>query len=409
MTLPTLNADLIHCRDEAEWLSERRKRIQASEVSAVLGQSEWGSPLSVYMDKTAPPLLNATSERFTIGHELEQPIRNMYVRKFGGKLHNLPPYTIAASREHKFLGCTPDGLCEDASRSGVGLLEIKTASEFSRRDWQESIPLAYQIQVQASLAVLQLQWGVVAVLIGVGSIERYFVERNDKFIAAMLAAVEDFATCLELRTAPPVDGSEATAKALARLHPSDNGLATRLPGEFNRIVNRWQRVKSLIKRLDKAKGECDNQLKAALGENTFGVTESGQWVSWKSQTRKAYSVAESTSRVLRECKEPHRIEYADGSGETGIDYKVADRVQLPRRLKLKLLNQRGTCRHCGCRLTMATATWEHMVPLSVGGTNDESNLDLACRKCNEERGNDASLPVTVTQGAQHGIHRNCQS
>jgi predicted phage-related endonuclease len=393
MTIPNINADIIECSDRQTWLAERRKRIQASDASAILGQSAWGSPTSVYADKTAPALLESSTERQSIGLELEGPIASMYVRKFGGKVHPWKAHTIAVSREFPWLGCTPDLLLEDSTRPGVGLGEIKTASEFSRHEWEESAPLAYQIQVQASLLVLGLKWGAFAVLIGLRSVERLAFDRNDRFIDAMLPILQDFHTCLELRTPPECNGSAATTKALSRLHPADNGKAVHLPAGSDELIEKWKRADGLAKKLTDRADAIKNQLRAAIGDNTFGMTPGGAWVSWKSQTRKSFTVAESTSRVLRACKKPaDAIEFVNDEAN-GVDFKVADRVQLPKWLKAKLLNQSNRCCWCGATLTLATATWEHRVPLSKGGTNDENNLALACAKCNHERGDDATHPV----------------
>lgn len=307
------HAEIIDCGSEAARQAERRKRVHASDAAGVLGVSPWASLTSVYADKTLPAVLvnGSMSERFSIGLELEQPIRAMYVRKFGGKLHAWREWAIAVSRQHPWLGCTPDGFAEDKSRGGLGLLEIKTASEFSRDEWRDSIPVAYQIQVQACLAVTGLEWGVVAVLLGLSSIERYFVERNDAFIAAMLAVLRDFWTCVELRQPPAVDGSAATTRALARLHPDDNGLAINLPDNSDALLAKLRDVKSLAKRCDQQKSAIENELRQALGDNTYGVTPGGEWVSWRSQSRAAHKVAASTFRVLRECKQPKLIEFAD--------------------------------------------------------------------------------------------------
>lgn len=50
-----------------------------------------------------------------------------------------------------------------------------------------------------------------------------------------------------------------------------------------------------------------------------------------------------------------------------------------------LLAQDPHCRWCGTRLTKRTATLDHIVPLAVGGKNDQSNYCLACERCNEWR------------------------
>ena len=51
----------------------------------------------------------------------------------------------------------------------------------------------------------------------------------------------------------------------------------------------------------------------------------------------------------------------------------------------------GKCLFCRSKLVVSlngdtTATIEHILPLTHGGTNDLSNLALACVECNSEKG-----------------------
>lgn len=61
-----------------------------------------------------------------------------------------------------------------------------------------------------------------------------------------------------------------------------------------------------------------------------------------------------------------------------------------RRLKRKLFCGRMLARCCFCRrvLTFGTATIEHVIPLSAGGSWSISNLKLSCSPCNQERGDE---------------------
>lgn len=59
----------------------------------------------------------------------------------------------------------------------------------------------------------------------------------------------------------------------------------------------------------------------------------------------------------------------------------------------------GACAYC---LTMVTlddagtaATIDHLMPVSKGGTDDMSNLRLACRRCNEEKADAIGLDITT--------------
>ena len=55
-----------------------------------------------------------------------------------------------------------------------------------------------------------------------------------------------------------------------------------------------------------------------------------------------------------------------------------------------ILLERGVtkCHWCNEPLTLETSTIEHIVPLSRGGLDCMQNFTLACKVCNEARGND---------------------
>jgi len=61
--------------------------------------------------------------------------------------------------------------------------------------------------------------------------------------------------------------------------------------------------------------------------------------------------------------------------------------------KTKLLSKGAFCHWCKKPLTRATATLDHVIPLSRGGLNNDNNYVLACEPCNSERGN--SMPEVV--------------
>jgi 5-methylcytosine-specific restriction endonuclease McrA len=45
------------------------------------------------------------------------------------------------------------------------------------------------------------------------------------------------------------------------------------------------------------------------------------------------------------------------------------------------------CFYCGDPLTRKTGTRDHLQPSSRNGTNDASNIVLACKPCNASKGN----------------------
>ena len=59
------------------------------------------------------------------------------------------------------------------------------------------------------------------------------------------------------------------------------------------------------------------------------------------------------------------------------------------RLKREQIARRdgSYCCYCGCFLSPLDRTIEHYVPKSLGGSNLNHNLKIACKPCNQARGN----------------------
>lgn len=61
-----------------------------------------------------------------------------------------------------------------------------------------------------------------------------------------------------------------------------------------------------------------------------------------------------------------------------------------------------TCRYCGATAPEATLTIDHVTPVSLGGSDDPSNLVAACKDCNAGKASsspDATLIADVEQRA----------
>ena len=69
-----------------------------------------------------------------------------------------------------------------------------------------------------------------------------------------------------------------------------------------------------------------------------------------------------------------------------------------RHKKQKLIAVYGSyCWWCGKCLTEEEMTIEHLLPRSRGGSNSDENLRLACKSCNQSRGNSIFPPRWKTQ------------
>lgn len=92
-----------------------------------------------------------------------------------------------------------------------------------------------------------------------------------------------------------------------------------------------------------------------------------------------------------------KAERLDASDGAPLGWAEAKRRRWAKRTLMT--KQAGICALCGEQMRLAAgapdeATFDHIVPVSRGGTDKITNLQLACRRCNEARGN-TSLKESV--------------
>lgn len=164
--------------DTNEWLEERRKSVGASEVAAVMGMSQWATPLDVYkskkgVDRPFDPLIAL------LGHEAERTLSRWLV-ELSGLNPTLEAGFMARSVEYPFIHATPDRMWD-----GVPV-QIKTAHEFTSHKWDEGIPDEYRVQVQTEMLVTGAPRALVVVQIGARDVRAIWESRDDRFIAEHL-------------------------------------------------------------------------------------------------------------------------------------------------------------------------------------------------------------------------------
>jgi 5-methylcytosine-specific restriction endonuclease McrA len=71
------------------------------------------------------------------------------------------------------------------------------------------------------------------------------------------------------------------------------------------------------------------------------------------------------------------------------EHKKDERHGHPKAQRKRLIRKNGArCHWCGCAVTLATSTVEHVIPLHRGGLDNANNRVLACKPCNQSRGHD---------------------
>lgn len=269
--------------DRSEWLKLRRKGIGGSDASAVAGLNRYKSPVGVFLDKTGQIEPEEAGEAAYWGNVLEDVVAREFSLQSGlrvqrsNKLYQHP--------KHEFMLGNVDRLIMDKGGRGIGILECKTASAYKADEWNdEKVPDEYAIQLQHYMAVLGVDYGYFAVLIGGQKFQYKLVERNDKIIDSLIQIEDEFWNKHVVPGIPPmIDGSDASSDLLNQLYPvSSPATEIILDDKQAGLVQRLVAAKDDAALAAEQVKRYENELKAIMGENELAIHNGEILVSWKS-------------------------------------------------------------------------------------------------------------------------------
>jgi len=277
--------------DRDAWLAARRKGIGASEIAAVLGISPWESPFSLFWRKVQGWDFEPSAE-MEWGNRLEPAVAQKYADahpeyEFGDGHLDEHPF-------HPWMLATPDRyvwLVDKPTLNIHGLLELKTAH--SADGWGEpgtsDIPVYYRAQVLWQMAVVDVEWADLAVLIGGSDYREYTVFRDEKDIAVMVEAGRRFMARIEAGDPPPLDDHHATLATVKRLHPDLDDTEAQIPPD---IAAGYRRACAMERTAKRVKARYETRLRDAMGR-ARRATSGGTFVA----SRSIYEVDEHTVKA----------------------------------------------------------------------------------------------------------------
>ncbi|PZG49844.1 hypothetical protein C1I98_11040 [Spongiactinospora gelatinilytica] len=348
------------------WLAARLPGVTASEVAIVMGLSPFGSPFSLYWQKTGQLGETPDNDAMSLGRHLEPWIADRFERdhpELSLELAGLyastdRPWQMATPDRTVYTAsdivnveircctwhrvgppptygamaacCDPDDCgpcCQDCPtcptlhppEPPVTLWEGKSAASYD--GWGESgtddIPVYYRVQVLQQIDVFDLPYAYLSCLfLPTKEVRHYLIERDEQDLAVMREAAQEFLALLARDDPPPIDGHSATTAALRKLHPK---LADREQEIDLVLKHAYEQACEAAKAAEERKELLTNELRAAMGDARYAVLN-GERVA----TRSVYDRRGIDNERLRQ---RHPAAYADCLTTSEVD-KI-----IPRRAK----------------------------------------------------------------------------
>ena len=261
-----------------EWLKWRKRGIGGSDVSCLLGINKWNSEIELWLDKTnqtnEPPVEN---EAMTWGTIMEPIIRNHFAEVTGKTVVELK--AMLQHPEYPFMLADVDGITVD-DEGNPAILEIKTASEYKRSEWEEGVPAYYQTQVQHYLCVTGIKKAYVAVLVGGNSFKIYEVDADPEIQDMLIAVEKNFWNKVQNMIRPEMDGSDAAKNLLDSLYRGGVEEQIVMPEKAIEYVDAYIEACAEEDNAKAKKQEASNHIKEIMGDYDK-ATCLGHSISWK--------------------------------------------------------------------------------------------------------------------------------
>ena len=246
------------------WLEARRQGIGGSDAAIVIGESPYRSPYDLWAEKCGLVAPAPETAAMAWGRRLEPLVAAAYTEATGRRLRRVSRLLRHPERPWQLASI---------DRAVIGekrLVEIKTTRS-PRWDGADPVPADVLAQVEHYLSVTGYDVADVAVLIGGSDLRVIEVGRDDGYIRDLIEVEAEFMHRIETRTAPPIDGSEATRRALGRLHPSDNGTALAATPETDRLLADLREARERAATAADRAATVENAVRGLMGDASLLV------------------------------------------------------------------------------------------------------------------------------------------
>ena len=189
-----------------DWLHFRTRGLGASDIGAVLGFSDYCSPmqkfdekislipkpkfenLAMFLGKRAENL-NAEMWEYWDG-SVEGMMKNFYAGTKVRRCRRINAYI--QNPKYDWLFVSLDRIINKHSNVGEGALELKNLSSYEAEKWENGIPTTHLLQVQTQCLVAGFEYGELAIKQDDRNYNVYPFERNDAICEQIIDQTHDF-------------------------------------------------------------------------------------------------------------------------------------------------------------------------------------------------------------------------
>lgn len=280
-----------------QWLTERRKGIGGSDISAILGVSRWSTALDVWFDKTGRSPLDAKedTEPMQWGRILEDVVAREWARRTERTVQRIT--AVLHHPDQPVFRGSIDRAVVDAGRRAIfnaktgrlsgaaGVLEVKALSAHAMEQWvdaatgEETVPMQYAAQGLWYLGLSpSLPWVEFAALIGGQKLITRRVQRDDDLIRYMQERALRFWQDHVLTDVMPPPANEAD---VLRLFPRDTGRSVEADSATMAAVLRLRELKAQASVIEKEADEMKDRIKLAMVDAATLTIDSKPAITWK--------------------------------------------------------------------------------------------------------------------------------
>lgn len=294
--------------DRAAWLALRQRDVTASTVGCLLGLHEYQTAYGLWALKTGRIAEDPEETPPMRRGRLLEPVALQLLAEERPDWRIEPPAVYLRDPDVR-LGATPDAFASDPTRAGFGVVQIKTVEpSVFRRKWRDpdtgdiTPPLWIVVQAITEAHLAGASWAAVGAMTVSFGLELHVIEVpiHAGVIDRTRQAVADFWAMVGRGDEPDPDFAR-DGGVIARLYEADHGTEIDLSAANHLpvLANERDRLKVRITAAESRIEEIATEFKAALGNHATAILADGRRVSWRTQHRRAYSVAPASFRVLR--------------------------------------------------------------------------------------------------------------